>query len=685
MVKARAVTGEPQAVAELMAVLRPFVYRRYLDFGAIESLRDMKRLIAQELRRKGLEGNIKLGPGGIREIEFIGQAFQLIRGGRDPELQLRPILPVLQCLRAKRLLPAEAVDELSDAYEFLRRVENRLQAWKDHQTHVLPHDEAGRRRLARAMGYDNWSAFSAVLDGHRGRVQRHFDEVFAGPPAEGWRGAASLGAVWGGELDEDRAVARLKEAGFREPGRALEQLHQLRVTAERRGLGARGWDRLDQLLPLLLEALAAHEGRDRVLPRLLKILEAIMRRSAYLALLLENPVALAQLVRLAGMSPWISAQLERHPLLLDELLDLRRLYAPLHRSDLEGELSALLGAVDEDDLEQQMERLRQFSQSNRLRVAAADLTGAIPLMVVSDYLTDIAEVTLGRVLDLTWNYLVRRHGHPAPGCRTGQGFAVIGYGKLGGIELGYRSDLDLVFVRDGEGLAPMTDGAHPVATDVFYARLGQRMIHMLTTHTPSGILYDVDMRLRPDGTKGLLVRSLPSFAEYQAKNAWTWEHQALVRARPVAGDPEVGRRFQAIRREVLMRPRDPDRLRREVCEMRSKMREQLDQSSPGGFDLKQGVGGIADIEVMVQYCALRWASEYPDLVGWTDNIRLLETLWRHNLLPGESATLLADAYRALRAAHHRCTLQDAPTLIGDDVLVAERTQVRALWDRLLGG
>ncbi len=685
MIKARFVAGDPAAGARLMDMLRPFVYRRYLDFGAIESLREMKSLIAQELKRKGMADNVKLGPGGIREIEFIGQAFQLIRGGRDPDLQIRPILAVLRVLAARQLLSGEAARDLSAAYEFLRRVENRLQAWKDQQTHVLPHTEEGRRRLARAMGYGDWVAFAGDLDGHRRSVQGHFDDLFAAPEAEDRPAVSLFGGLWDGDLGGEEALARLAEAGLQAPEAAHDRLVKFRSVAERRGLSTRGWERLNRLMPRLLQALSGCGAPDQALPRVLKILEAVVQRTAYLALLHENPVALTQLVRLAGLSPWISDQLERHPLLLDELLDPQRLYAPLRRRDLEAELDVVMGALDEGDLEQQMERLRLFSQSNMLRVAAADLTGVLPLMVVSDYLTEIAEVTLERVLNLAWTHLVGRHGRPAHGAGDGRGFVVIGYGKLGGIELGYRSDLDLVFLHGGESVAAMTDGDRPVASDVFFARLGQRMIHMLTTQTPSGVLYEVDMRLRPDGAKGLLVRSLRSFAEYQAADAWTWEHQALVRARPVAGDPEMARRFNAVRRDILTRPRDADELRSQVSSMRAKMREQLDKSRQGEFDLKQGAGGIADIEFMVQFCVLRWASEYPDLVQWTDNIRLLETLSRLELIPGRSAAALADAYRALRAAYHRCTLMDAPTVIGDDALASERARVQDLWAHLLGG
>jgi glutamate-ammonia-ligase adenylyltransferase len=489
--------------------------------------------------------------------------------------------------------------------------------------------------------------------------------------------------LWRQNLASAEAAALLAEAGFEEPQKAMERLRQFRDSAACRGLGSRGSERLEQLMPLLLEAIAGGQAPDVALKRVLELVEAIVRRTAYLALLVENPIALSQLVRLTAISPWIADRLSRHPLLLDELLDPRRLYAPLRHQELTAELEILLDSVDPEDQEQQMERLRQFAQSNMLRVAAADLAGAIPVMVVSDYLTDIAEVTVDAVLEQCRVHQTRRHGEPRGVLGDAGGFAVIGYGKLGGIELGYGSDLDLVFLHGNRDRNAMTDGERPLANDLFYARLGQRLIHMLGTRTASGILYEADMRLRPDGGSGMLVSSLDAFAHYQAESAWTWEHQALLRARPIAGDPAVRSRFRAIRLEVLARERDADQLRGDVREMREKMREQLDRSDPDRFDLKQGRGGIADIEFMVQYAVLRWAARYPDLLDWTDNIRHLQALSRHDLLPGQSADELADAYRALRADYHRYGLRGEPGLVPGSRLQDERRRVRELWAQLM--
>jgi glutamate-ammonia-ligase adenylyltransferase len=684
MIKARVVAGDREAGGWLMAMLRPFVYRRYLDFGAIESLRDMKRLISGEMYKKGMNANIKLGPGGIREIEFIGQAFQLIRGGRDPDLQIRPILPVLARLEEKGLLPDYVVRELTGAYQFLRLTENRLQAWRDQQTHLLPGDETGRLRLARSMGFADWEAFLAVLESHRHRVQGHFEQVFAAPQTEREEEEeAPLLNLWRGHLEGEEAESVLVKAGFPDGADALRMLEGFRDSPACRRVEKRGHQRLEQLMPLLLEAVGGCVDPGPVLERVLRLLEAVARRTAYLALLVESPLGLSQLVHLSSISPWISNQLTRYPLLLDELLDPRQLYSPLRRDDLEAELDTLLSIIDPEDLEQQMERMRQFSQSNMLRVAAADITEVIPIMVVSDYLTEIAEVVTARVLAQAWGHLSARHGRPAGVQGDETGFVVIGYGKMGGIELGYGSDLDLVFLHGNRDANAMTDGERQVANDVFYARLGQRMIHMFTIRTPSGLLYEVDMRLRPSGNSGMLVSSLDAFERYQRSEAWTWEHQALLRARPVAGDSVLCERFHSIRREVLGRERDPDKLRTDVREMREKMRSSLDKSGTDGFDIKQGRGGIADIEFMVQYAVLRWAHRYPGLLDWTDNIRLLDGLAGNEVLDPGVAQKLADAYRAFRALYHRTTLRELPGLVTDGALEQERLFVEGVWRALM--
>ncbi len=683
MVKARPLTGDPDDRAAVMDLIHAFVYRRYIDFGVIESIRDMKRLIERELAHKGLESNIKLGPGGIREIEFIGQAFQLVRGGREPALQRRAIQRVLERLGDLDLLPAWGVRQLLAAYAFLRRTENRLQAWRDEQTHVLPEDAAGRERLALCMGFRNWEDFAVALDGHRRQVHSHFEQVFEAPQVEPVESDGPLARAWRGEGEASERAAALRATGFTDADALTAALDVFRKSSAVRVLSAAARARLDRLMPLVIAAAGRSSQPDAALRRLLRLLEAIVRRTAYLDLLIENPMALSQLVRLLAESRWVGSQLARLPLLLDELLDPRTLYAPLREDELAEELAGLLRPVA-GDLEQEMERLRQFALGNRLRVAAADIAGTIPVMVVSDYLTEIAEIVLRQTLDLAWRDLEVRHGQPRLPEELERGFLVIGYGKLGGIELGYGSDLDLVFLQGGEGGSAVTDGRRPIANELFYARLGQRMIHILTTRTPSGILYEVDMRLRPNGESGLLVTPLSAFARYQREQAWTWEHQALVRARPVAGDPALIEEFERLRREVLCQVRDVDVLAHEVRKMREKMAAHLDRSDEALFDIKQGRGGLVDIEFLVQYAVLRWAHEHPELTEWTDNARLLETLGALELFEPAMAERLFGIYRVYRAIVHRRALQEEPAQVPVEELSEERALVREAWARCLG-
>lgn len=688
LIKARPLTGDPAEGRRLIEILRPFVYRRYVDFGVFESLREMKALINREIRTKGLEHNLKLGRGGIREIEFIGQALQLVRGGREPALRQRGIVVVLAELGRLGALPADAADELATCYAFLRRAENRVQACEDRQTHTLPADETGRLRLAVAMGYPDWEAFAAELGRVTERVHGHYQGLFAAPRDEDDDGGASeLAAVWLGTLEGESAIAVLKAAGFAEAVKTLRLLHDLRDSRACRNQSAVGQKRLERMMPLLLAAVGRVETPRICLARLIPLVETISRRSAYIALLVENPMALSQLVRLTSASSWIAHQLILHPLLLDELLDPRSLFLPPGRDELENVLDARLAGIADDDLEQVMEVLRHFRLTSMLRVAAADVVDAIPLMVVSDHLTWLAEVILERVHDTAWAAMVARHGTPRctiDGVERAAGIGIIAYGKLGGIELGYGSDLDLVFLHDSAGERQFTDGERSVDNGIFFARLAQRMIHMMTTLTASGTLYEIDTRLRPSGASGLMVSGLEGFAAYQREEAWTWEQQALVRARAVAGSRAVAVRFAEVRTEILARPRDTARLRQEVAEMRRKMREQLVAEEPGRFDLKQQVGGIADIEFLVQYGALAWSHEHPSILAWSDNIRLLDTMQAEGLIAPADAELLRDAYRAYRAAVHRCALREEPARVDEARFADYRDGVRAIWERILG-
>lgn len=700
MIKARVVGGDQLAGAQLLEMLRPFVYRRYLDFSAIEALRGMKQLIQQEVRRKGMSENIKLGAGGIREVEFIAQAFQLIHGGRDLSLQQRSLFAVLDTLRDQGYLPAAVTDELRDGYAFLRYAEHALQAIDDRQTQMLPDNDQDRARVALIMGFDSWQAFHERLMHWRARVDWHFRQVIADPDedaeiAEDECVGGEWLPLWDDVQDEAAACRQLAEAGFADAQAAWQRLAGLRNGNQVRAMQRLGRERLDAFVPRLLAQAVEHANPDLVLERVLPLVEAVARRSAYLVLLTENPGALQRLLTLCAASPWIAEQITRFPLLLDELLNEGRLFKPPLAPELAAELRERLMRIPEEDLEQQMEALRHFKLAHRLRVAASEIAGSLPLMKVSDYLTWLAEAILEQVLALAWHHTVSRYGAPqrADGSVCDPDFVIVGYGKVGGIELGHGSDLDLVFIHDGDPHAE-TDGVKPIDGAQFFNRLGQRIIHLLTTQTNSGQLYEVDMRLRPSGAAGLLVSSLGAFERYQENEAWTWEHQALVRARVLVGCPRVGKAFEAVRAQVLGRERDLDKLRGEVSEMRAKMRDNLGSRATAAgtaanafeatapFDLKQDAGGIVDIEFMVQYAALAWSRQYPELLEFTDNIRILEGLERVGMLPGEDARLLQDIYKAYRSAAHRQALQKQPGVVSGDQFPDERRSVMRIWREL---
>ncbi|MGH8280205.1 MAG: bifunctional [glutamate--ammonia ligase]-adenylyl-L-tyrosine phosphorylase/[glutamate--ammonia-ligase] adenylyltransferase [Gammaproteobacteria bacterium] len=688
LIKARPVAGDVAAGERLLQTLRPFVYRRYLDFNAFDALREMKQLIMQDVARRRLEDNIKLGRGGIREIEFVGQVFQLIRGGREPALREPVLLPVLHYLGQSGYLGTVEAQTLAGAYEFLRRVENRLQQYRDAQTHALPRSDEDRARLAWGMDFPDWPSLHAALEEQRRNVQRIFEQVFVAPRPvrERHSGESPLAAIWRGALKDEEAQAQLAAAGFTQTAELLQDLGQLQTGSLLRALGERGQRQMRELVPRLLEAAAHSEHPDATFRRLLQIVEAIAKRSAYLALLLERPVALEHLARLVAGSHWLAELVARSPLLLDELMDPRIFSEFPTQESLRGELDAALAEIAPEDLEAQMDALRRFQQAAVVRVAAADLADLAPLMKVSDFLTWIAEQVIRKALDIAWWHMRARHGEPRcqdePGERPAH-FAVIAYGKLAGLELGYASDLDLVFLHDSAGERQQSHGPRPLDNSEYFTRLAQRAINILSIPTTSGVMYQVDTRLRPSGAAGLIVSVFESFARYQREQAWTWEHQALLRSRPVAGDAEVGAAFESLRREVLGRPRDAEALRREVAEMRARMlREQSSRAEE--FDLKQDAGGLTDIEFLVQYWVLANAAQHPALLDWPDNIRNLEGLMAEKVIAVHTGEFLTETYKTFRQLVHRKSLEGQAARIPAVQAEPQRGQVRTLWASVFG-
>jgi len=677
-IKARLITGRQHETEVFDQVLAPFVYRRYLDYGVFESLRQMKRLISEEVARKDKHDDIKLGRGGIREIEFIAQLFQLVRGGQDRRLRSRRLLEVLDELGRRGIIEAEKARGLAASYRFLRTAENRLQALDDRQTHAIPEDEAQRKNWADAMSCADWAELAAALDGHRGFVQRIFDEI-------GWEPAAADS----GEAARDSILVAWDSGRLTgiKGGELLEPLDALRRSSLYQRMDETSRQRLRAFVARLVPALGALAQPAAALGRIIPVIQAICRRSAYLALLLENPAALERLLGLAEQCAMLTRLVAEHPLLLDELLDPRLFDLPPTRAELEALLARHLAPVADDDTEGLLNAMRDFQQAAVFRVALADRFGGLPLMKVSDRLTDIAELVLDLALAVSSRELDARHGRPMhdeAGVATESALVIVAYGKLGGLELGYGSDLDLVFLHDSAGELPQTTGPAVIDNQRYFVRLVQRIIHMLSVQTSSGRLYEIDTRLRPSGASGLMVTTVAAFARYQREDAWTWEHQALLRSRSVAGPERLRAAFERIRLETLTGAIRRDRLKDDVANMRRRMREELATGTAELFDVKQDPGGLADIEFLIDYWVLAHADRYPALVAWPDNVRQLEALDAAGLLPTATCLELKEDYLTLRARTHELALADggrhAP--IGD--FAELRARVVSLWEATFG-
>ena len=670
-IKSRVMNAGPNAdgaalgewMAALRRISRPFVFRKYLDFGAINAMRDLHAQIRREVARKDMADHVKLGPGGIREIEFIAQVFQLIRGGRDPALQIRPTLSVLKLLVERKLLPPEAEQELREAYVFLRRLEHRLQYVGDQQTHMLPTAPDERARIAASMDFTEWSEMLAVLDGHRERVSKHFEAVFSDPEA----GEHPLTGLWLGQLDDDTSIEAFGNLGFRRPTEAIARLMGLRQSSRYQQLPSANRLRLDAVGPRLIEAAGATRDPDTTLTRGLDFLEGIARRGSYLALLQQYPMALRRVADMMCASSWAAQYLNHYPLLLDELLD-PRLYEIAtdwagFRENLRRNLADHAG-----DTEREMDILREVHHAQVFRLLAQDLAGLQSIEHLSDHLTELADTLVQETLPLVWSKIKNRH-------RDTPKFAVIGYGKMGGKELGYASDLDLVYLYDDD------DQEAPEN----YTRLGQRLNTWLSSQTSAGILFETDLRLRPNGDSGLLAVSVDAFREYELKNAWTWEHQALTRARFCAGDPEVGKRFEAIRVEILRLPRDLATLKDEVVAMRNKMLDAHASGSATEFGLKHDRGGIIDVEFIVQYLVLGYAHQHERLTGNLGNIALLRIAGEIGLIDAGQARAAGNAYREYRRLQHAIRLSATPKAGAPrEEIEAHIEAVNLLWRAVFG-
>ncbi|MBN6063919.1 bifunctional [glutamate--ammonia ligase]-adenylyl-L-tyrosine phosphorylase/[glutamate--ammonia-ligase] adenylyltransferase [Aggregatibacter actinomycetemcomitans] len=702
MIKGRilgAQATDPNVVV-LQNLLRPFVYRRYIDFSVIQALRDMKQKIEREVRRRNLTDNIKLGAGGIREVEFIVQVFQLIRGGREVALQQHELLNLLPELTKLHLISGEQETQLRHAYLFLRRAENVLQAIKDQQTQQLPDNELDRQRLIFACAeftqwnaqresvgirypIHDWAGFLTVLHDHQRKVRSVFqsligDEQEENPSENEWEDFLET------DFDEQELLGILQQNGVPEAEQdaVLDRLLQFRNELPRYAIGVRGRVVLNRLMPNVLQQVLHTPHCHILLPRILTIIEKILTRTTYLELLAENPQALTQLIELCAQSKFIAEQVARHPILLDELLDQKSLRNPPHFTEYASELQQYLLRLPQDDEEQFIDGLRQFKHAALLRIAASDILGVLPVMKVSDHLTYLAEAIIGAVVNLAWQQIAVRFGVPEHLAEEQKNFLVVGYGKLGGIELGYNSDLDLVFLYDPATNSQTVGGKKVIDSNQFYLRLAQKIVSIFSMNTSAGILYDVDMRLRPSGDAGLLGCSFAAFENYQLNEAWTWEKQALVRSRAVFGEPKLREEFDAIRRNVLAAPRDPEKLKQDVCEMREKMYQHLAQQSENQFNIKTDPGGITDIEFIAQYLVLAHSPQQPALTRWSDNVRIFDIMAEHSVISETDGERLKQCYVDLRNRIHHLNLVGLPSVVDASEFHAERTFVRETWARL---
>ena len=689
MIRARIITGRADETKQLKDIITPFAFRRYIDYGVIDSLRNMKGMIQREVRRRGLIGNIKLGAGGIREIEFMVQSFQLIQGGRDKRLQQPNLLKVLPLLVSENLLPNSTAIELGENYLFLRRLEHCIQELDEKQTQQLPEDPPAQKIIARVMGFDGWKQFTSQLDRRLENTNQHFNALFGEEAAQGESHDDFYISLWELHISSEELNEKLS-IDIAHANRIIEILTHFKSSNLLTNLSVKGVKRLNQFFPLLLHIALAVENPIETLERLLVVLRAILMRTAYLDLLSENLPLLQHLVDLVSRSDWIVKRLSECPILLDELLYPNSLYQPLQTHDLQSELQQSLLRIDEQDEEQILDAIRQFKLINELRVAAALLAERLNISQVSRYLTQLAQVIIQAAVRYSWHKVTSVNGTPS-GLETGvgseTGFVVIGYGKLGGSELGFNSDLDLVFLFDAD-LDTSTDGQRVISTDRFYTRLAQKLIHFLSTRTSLGVLYEVDMRLRPSGNSGLLVSHIDAFESYQKESAWTWEHQALTRAKAVAGDSQLTERFDSLRAAVLNSKEDQIKLKTDVVEMRTKMRKNLDKSKGNKIDLKQCKGGLVDIEFVAQYLVLAENSRFierkdGEAIIPTNTVEMIKYSENAEVINNRTATTLINASRKYRNHLNEQSIIGGEELVPTDLFVVELDQVEIIWNSIL--
>ena len=690
-IRARAIAGNTDTGEQFLKDVSPFMYRRYHDYGVMQSLREMKVMVDRKAGQAANRDNLKIGQGGIREIEFVAQMFQLIYGGRDPDLRMRSTLEALAYLGGSSKLSGENVTELRSAYLFLRKAENCLQMREDQQVYSLPAKDPEREQYAYAMGFESWDALYGEYLDRTEKVSGIFHSLLLtehASPEELGKDFGDLALVWP-QIHEESLCMEILTRHFDEDAKDIyrrlrgfeESVRQIEPVAEQR---------LERFFPVFLRDLSSHSQATLILTRFLRILTKIVQRSTYIALLTENQDKLSKLLKLIEASQWVAQYIAAHPLLLDELLHSDN-YDPPDLEEMQYQMQVLeqlqmLMDASGTNLEAYMERLREFKHAQVLRIAAADIVTDYPIMRVSDHLSWLADTCLKSATRKAYQDLAEKHGEPTrivEGQAVNPELLIIEYGKLGGLELGYGSDLDVVFVHDGVDESGETDGERKLKNTVFFTRVVQRTIHLLTTTTASGKVFDIDTRLRPHGQSGAMVCSLATYADYLRNQAWLWEHQALIRARPVTSSKSLADTFQKLRKDLLCQARDIDEVRNSVIEMRDKIVAGHPSRNGEQFSLKKDRGGIVDIEFIVQFYVLSYANRHNEICVHTDNVRILDACAKAGLIQQESVEELKAIYIAYRKHLHQLSLQLLPETVAADMFAEERSVIQNYWTSLL--
>jgi glutamate-ammonia-ligase adenylyltransferase len=678
MIKARIISGSEASRRSLAAMLRPFIYRKYLDYRVFDGLATLKAKIDAQAKSRGMRVNIKVGQGGIREIEFFVQAFQILRGGRNHELQCSGIFDAFEALRKHGFVDGDSLERLRAAYCYLRLLENRIQMFDDQQTHDLPDDPGQQQRIAATMGFADWNAVLEQLQLHRRQVGACFNDLFKQEDSPKPEAVIDVSLAEG--IEEGQQWDFIENSGLAESAEITGLLNRFLQSKAWNFMSARAKQRFNVLLPRLLEEIRISDRPEILFERFLRLFSSIAGRSVYFELLFQNRSLLQRLASLFDLSEWIAGEVSQYPMLLENLIqggDQQRFDKAVLLQRLQQQLATIEG-----DTELELDSLRLFKREQTLVIACAELAGEIETIEVCHYLCDLAEVVLEAVYQLASKALQQQYGQPEcseNGTRRPASLAIIGYGKLGGFELHYQSDLDLIFLHDSGGEAQYTSGDKSVENSVYFARLAQKIISMTSVLTASGKLYEIDSRLRPEGSSGLLVSSSTAYLRYQLEKAWTWEHQALVRARMVAGSDALRSGFAEIRTRVLTLERDQERLRKDIVDMRERMYRAKRPPEGDRVDLKQSRGGMVDIEFMVQYWVLSLANSIGSDCLYSDNISLLKALFRKDLITG-SQSQLVEIYQDYHRLLHQFVLQNQSAEMDTELIAEQIAHVKNCWN-----